>query len=154
LHLALALEAPLPRRLVVDEQQSTYGVRREDFDGGHPADPPVGRVYPRGHAQVLFQQLPERPTARDRRARPVLGAAPVVCDAVARAEQVGDLVVPVARDRFLERHDVRTQLAEAVDEDLPALLPRSVAPPQVERGDARHARPGLFFHGEPPRSVN
>jgi hypothetical protein len=52
--LQLALEAPLPRRLVVDEQQRPHGVRREDLRGDHPSDPPVGGVDSRGYAQVRF----------------------------------------------------------------------------------------------------
>src|SRR5215217_1653573 len=101
LQLALALEAPLPGRLVVDEQQRPYGVRREDLRGGHPSDPPVGGVDSRGYMQLRFKQLPERPATRDGCTRPVFRAASVMGDAELGAEQIAGLIVPVGLDHFL-----------------------------------------------------
>ena len=82
----------------------------------------------------------ERPPTGDRAARAVGLAARLVGDVVSRAEQVGDLVVSVGQDRLLEGYDVRSELAQAVDEDRPTLLPFPMEPPKVERGDANLAR--------------
>jgi hypothetical protein len=69
---------------------------------------------------------------------------------VLRAEQVGDLVVAVAHDRFLERHEVGPELAKTLDEYRPTLGPRPAPPPQVQRGDAHHARAVFLLQREPP----
>ena len=70
----------------------------------------------------------------------------------ARAEQAGDLVIPVGYHCFLKCNDVRLELAQAVNEDRPTLVPHPVAPPQIERDDTHHARAEHLLHPEPPES--
>jgi hypothetical protein len=59
-----------------------------------------------------------------------------VGDVVAGAEYVRHLVVAIYHDRLLERNEVGLELAKAVDEHQPTLVPSTASPPQVERGDA------------------
>ena len=58
---------------------------------------------------------------------------------------VTSLVVTVANDRFLKRHQLGLQLAEALDEHAP-LVPLSSPSPQVERRDTNSAQTGLLLH--------
>src|SRR5215204_2643031 len=155
LQLALVLEGELPVGQMVYEQQQSHRLWDEDLhDNG-----PTGEVFsPRRHVEIRLPHLPQRPPARYGDALPILDvSAPaglpvgLVGDVVARTEQVGHLVVTVANDRFLERHQVGLQLAEALDEHAPSSVPLPSPSPQVERRCAHPvARIGFLLHGEPP----
>src|SRR5215216_804383 len=147
LQLALVLEAQLPRGVMVGEQQRSERSRCQDLRNRYFA-----RVDAGGDVQGLLPHLPYFPAARDRKSRAL--AICLVGDVVARAEQVGDLVVPVGHHRLLEGDDVRSELAQAVNEDRPTLVPRAMPPPQVERGDAHLARCCHSRHCKPPGSLS
>src|SRR5919202_600237 len=66
-------------------------------------------------------------------------------DVVARAEQVGNLVVAVGQHDLLEGDDVRLKFAQAVNEDRPTLVPIPMPAPQVQRGDTHLAHAGLLL---------
>src|SRR5215218_1245690 len=149
LQLALVLEAQLPQGVVVGEQQRSERDRCQDL-----RDRYFARVDAGGDVQGLLPHLPHFPAARDRKSRALGLAARLVGDVVARAEQVGDLVVPVGHHCLLEGDDVRLELAQAVNEGRPTLVPRPVPPPKVERGDAHLARSRYSLHCEPPESLS
>jgi hypothetical protein len=94
---AFVLEAQLPRGVMVGEQQRSERARCQDLRNRYFA-----RVAPWADVQGLLPHLPHFPAARDRKARALGLATRLVGDVVARAEQVGDLVVPVGHHRLLK----------------------------------------------------
>src|SRR5829696_4045374 len=112
LHLALVLEAQLPRGVVVGEQQRSERGRCKDLRNSYFA-----RVHAGGDVQGLLPHLPNLPAARDRKTRAIRLATRLVGYVVARTEQISNLVVPVGHHCLLEGDDVRLELAQAVDED-------------------------------------
>jgi hypothetical protein len=152
LQFALVLEVEPEVGVVVGEQQRADRLRRQDLGDQRHAGELLVRA--RGHVQVDLVHVAERPAAGDRGARPVGLPARLVGEVVAGAEQPHDLVVVVELEGFLERDQVRSQLAQAGGERRLAARPcrvvvharphpaddllahRVVAAPQVERGDA------------------
>ena len=88
--------------------------------------------------QGLLPHLPYFPAARDRKSRAIRLPIGLVDDVVAGTEDVGNLVVVIADNRLLKRHEVGGQFAKALREHTPTLVPLPSPPPQVERGDAHY----------------
>ena len=72
----------------------------------------------------------------------------LVDDLVAGTEDIGNPVVAVADNRLLESHEVGCQLAKALYEHTPTLVPSTASPPQVECGDAHYDELVGFLRGE------
>src|SRR5215210_168558 len=70
---------------------------------------------------------------------------------VAGTEYIRDLVIAVAHDRLLKRYQVGTELAKALSEHPPTLVPLSPPAPQVERGDVHLALGARLVHVVPPK---
>jgi hypothetical protein len=119
--------------VVGEQERPSERVRCQDL-----RDRYLARVDARGEVQGLLPHLPYFPAARDRKSRAIRLATRLVSNVVAGAEYVRHLVVAIYHDRLLERNEVGLELAKAVDEHRPTLVPRPVAPPQVERGDAHY----------------
>ena len=133
LQLALLLVLELPARDVVDEDERPERLGRGDLGDGRRAGEVGGA---RRHVQVDLVHPVDRPAAPDRGALAVL-ALHLVRDVLAVAGQVEDLVVLVRPDRLDERKEVGPQLAQAVDQDPPAVRPVASPAPEVQREDAQ-----------------